>query len=275
MIHHLNNFCRKVNIKPSDLISDSQKQPLPLYRAVFAYLLSHTYTQSQIGKQLNRHPSTINKSINKLKDAISVGDRSVKQIFDQLNINTQPTPMNRPDLTPLSKIIYAANKEKGFHDHPHPDKHHLCLIASELMEAVEAHRKGRKADTIKFYYCIEKNFDEKQEVGYIKSFEVYIKDTVEDELADAVIRLLDFAGARCYKLDDIPFSSSMLKAKPFTESIWEIITDLATCEQEETVYLAIMQIEELCNRMFINLWEHVILKLKYNKTRPYRHSKLY
>ncbi|PXV66900.1 DnaA-like protein [Dysgonomonas alginatilytica] len=275
MIHNLNDFCHKVNVKPSDLISDSQKQPLPLYRAVFAYLMYPTYTQTEIGKLLNRHPSTINTSINKLKDANSVGDKSVKRVFDQLNFNTKRTKMTRPDLTPLSKKVYAANKEKGFHDHPHPDKHHLCLIVSELMEAVEAHRKGKKADLTKFYYCTKNNTESEHKSGFVKSFNTYIKDTIEDELADAVIRLLDFAGARNYDLNNIAFSSQIVKAKTFTESIWEVITELVACEEEESVYCTISQIEELCNRMFISLWEHVDLKLKYNRTRPYRHNKLY
>lgn len=47
------------------------------------------------------------------------------------------------DLNELSKEIYEANKAKGFHEEKHSFEHMACLIISELMEAVEADRKGR------------------------------------------------------------------------------------------------------------------------------------
>lgn len=87
MISNLNEFCRKACIETSDLTCASQKQPLPLYRAVFAYLMYPTFTQTEIAKLLNRHPSTVNSSIRMLKDAICVGDKSVKNLVEQLSID--------------------------------------------------------------------------------------------------------------------------------------------------------------------------------------------
>ncbi|NDV68574.1 hypothetical protein [Dysgonomonas sp. 25] len=271
----LEDFCCKLHIQPSELSGTSQKQPLPLYRAVFSYLMYPTYTQTQIGRLFNRKPSAINTSMSRLKDALSVGDKSVIRIFDILNINPNFISTSKPEFNSFSKQVYEANKLKGFHDTIHPDKHHLCLIVSELMEAIEADRKGRRANLLKYEFCMDKVAKEDKDATFPKYFREYIKDTVEDELADAVIRLFDFAGARSYDLSNIPFSSNQKRNSLFTESIWDIIIELVACEEEEAVFCAIRKIEELCKILNINLWKHVELKLKYNKYRPYRHDKLY
>lgn len=92
-------------------------------------------------------------------------------------------------LTELSKIVYEANKEKGFHDKGRSFAETCMLIVSEISEAVEADRKG-----LNCIYDLNQN-------GLIQdfgpeSFKGMVKDTVEDELADALIRILDEAGRR-------------------------------------------------------------------------------
>ena len=66
------------------------------------------------------------------------------------------------------------------------------LVITELSEAVEADRKGKRANV----GCFNVFSDYNRPAGYAFSFESTIKDTIEDELADAVIRLLDLAGLR-------------------------------------------------------------------------------
>ena len=108
------------------------------------------------------------------------------------------------DLNELSKEIYEANKAKGFHEEKHSFEHMACLIISELMEAVEADRKGRIADLDGFNKAME--HDSRYPEGLDESFEFnfknYIKDTVEDKLCDAVIRLLDTAGDLGLEVDE-------------------------------------------------------------------------
>ncbi len=81
----------------------------------------------------------------------------------------------------------------GFHEDVRPDAYYLGLVMSEMGEAINADRKGKHADT--------KRFEDVMEMRSISprvAFEENIKDSVEDELADIVIRLLDFAGMKGY-----------------------------------------------------------------------------
>lgn len=65
----------------------------------------------------------------------------------------------------------------------------IALIQSEVSEALEADRKNRHANVSSMEAAIELR-------GFRSDdFEKYIKDSVEDELADTIIRLLDLCGA--------------------------------------------------------------------------------
>lgn len=89
---------------------------------------------------------------------------------------------------------------KGFE--PQPIATNLMLIVSELGKACEADRKKKRADYYAFVRAMEKIGDllTKQigadpERAFKAAFEVHIKDTFEDEIADAFLRLMDLCGA--------------------------------------------------------------------------------
>lgn len=89
----------------------------------------------------------------------------------------------------LVKLAHHAAEEKGFWDGGvHNISEKLMLIVSELGEAQEALRKDRHAcpDEIALVEGAEDTF--------VGDFQTIVKDTFEDELADAVIRIADLAG---------------------------------------------------------------------------------
>ena len=194
--------------------------------------------------------------------------------------------MNK-DLNKLSKEIYEANKVKGFHEVKHSPEHLFCLVISELMEAVEADRNGRRADIESFdSFNFDKYKDDKENANHLYRivFQAFIKDTVEDELADAVIRLLDTAGAlglTLYSFSkdscDYGTNKNVFENCLFTESIFIIIKRLLNSPLSLNLVISstIFDIENLCEVMNIDLWKHVELKLKYNSLRPYKHGKKY
>lgn len=103
-------------------------------------------------------------------------------------------------LKPLSQEIHALNKAKGFWDQPRNKGELLMLVVSELGEALEADRKGRWASQRQF--DLERQASPFHETSATRdAFELHIKDTFEDEIADAVIRLLDMAEGLGIDLD--------------------------------------------------------------------------
>ncbi len=74
----------------------------------------------------------------------------------------------------------------------------LLLISSEISECCEAVRIGKYAELEEFKEFIEKNKvlemkKDLKDVIFSKVFEEKIKDSIEDELADALIRILDLS----------------------------------------------------------------------------------
>ena len=96
-------------------------------------------------------------------------------------------------LNRMADDIYAENCKKGFHSGGHEFGTWIALITSELSEALEADRKGKRANLDKLYEEEAKESEEGHNT-FPSDFEDYIKDTVEDELADAIIRILVLCG---------------------------------------------------------------------------------
>lgn len=94
--------------------------------------------------------------------------------------------------------IHQNAREKGFWDKERNFGELLMLVTSELAEALEADRKDRRADVKGFNEVMEKVKGTDFEAD---AFRFFIKDTVEDEIADAVIRLFDLAKGRGMDLE--------------------------------------------------------------------------
>ena len=188
--------------------------------------------------------------------------------------------MNKPtkqQLNALRDECYKIACEHGFHDEKLSERHFLCLVISELMEAVEADRKGRHADLASFNEAIN---------GFAceVAFDGFIKDTVEDEMADAAIRILDLAGTtgddigegfedvckRAKEADNF-LEDEFYRRERFTESIYMIVDDIITAGCD----IAMFDLFLLANVMGFDLMEHIRLKMNYNRTRERHHGKRY
>lgn len=193
--------------------------------------------------------------------------------------------MKEIDWNKLRDDAHANSLEHGWWEGTPSDKHFLCLVISELMEAVEADRNNIRADVEQYMNRIEhsricQGLDDEipKEKGYEVSFERHIKDTVEDELADAAIRILDLAGAHNINLNGrFCIQNVVTKRKSFTENIYAIVKDLVNYKYtlEEQLNYCLMQIEAFSEFLNINLVKHIELKMMYNKTRAYKHGKKY
>jgi NTP pyrophosphatase (non-canonical NTP hydrolase) len=94
-------------------------------------------------------------------------------------------------LTPLSEVIFEGNKRNGFWNEPRNLGELLMLITSELAEGLEADRKKRREVSTRHLDTLLKMKDDAEFKTY---FQTNVKDTLPDELADALIRILDMCG---------------------------------------------------------------------------------
>lgn len=96
----------------------------------------------------------------------------------------------------LCEAAHQNAKDKGFWYKERNMGELLMLINSELVEALEAHRKNRWTNGYDIQMMRDFDvFDEHNSSAEFKvDFEKNVKDTFEDEIADAFIRLADLCG---------------------------------------------------------------------------------
>jgi len=178
----------------------------------------------------------------------------------------------------INELIEKAHdlvKRKGFWDAERNTGELLMLIVSECGEALEAHRKGKRADPNSRPYNIETTDDQDE------WFRKHIKDTFEDELADIVIRIADWMGANNWKYSEgvqtvyVPWSPNV------GEMLWHLViilvggesgsaaTEAPNCSQ------ALDHAFKIAAGHNIDLWRHIELKMAYNESRPRLHGKAY
>lgn len=96
----------------------------------------------------------------------------------------------------LSKEIHQNAKNKGFFDNERNIGEMLCLIHSEVSEALEADRKSKyTTGNIEMInsFVVDQMF--------VTDFKIVVKDTFEDELADIMIRVMDLAAFKGINLE--------------------------------------------------------------------------
>lgn len=184
--------------------------------------------------------------------------------------------MENINLNELRDRAYKTACEYGFHDKELSNEHLLCLVISELMEAVEADRKGKRADRESFKSSYEDE-EPHDDVNFKYCFEKYIKDTISDELSDAVIRLLDLAGLRNFNLNRFSPVDVVSREKTFTENIYAIVKEIIDRKYslEEQVNYVITQVFALANILGVDLLWHINQKIRYNELRPMLNGKRY
>lgn len=196
--------------------------------------------------------------------------------------------LNTIDFNALAADVYGNASTHGFHDEERNLPHWLCLVICELSEAVEADRKHSRAKldafsrAMKEPVCPHEGYNPEQIFDYW--FRTYVKDTVEDELADTVIRLLDLAAMRGADLSNLFCGTihSWDETASFTEMIFDLQAHVAiffdsrkVMPQNRAFSELIKAIYGLADRLGVELHKFVTLKMEYNRHREFKHGKEY
>ena len=183
------------------------------------------------------------------------------------------------NLNELAHKIHESNKLSGFDVAQDNIGQSLMLIVGEISEAMDAHQCGRFTKVEDLEYCRDAVGDA---LEYY--FEKLIKNTFDDELADIVMRTLDFCASFGVDIDEAYYKS--VATVPI--NVGEVLlkaTSCVTCQYGKIMNyntkdyrmlcIVLHIVETLAIRHDINLEKHIALKMRYNETRPYKHGKRY
>lgn len=157
------------------------------------------------------------------------------------------------NLTALANEIHTQNVAVGWWDdwEVKTDRHEnaMMLVVSEIAEAMEGDRKDLMDDHLPEF----------------KAFDV--------ELADAMIRLLDLAGAyEIATLDDdrkhrVKHAANFFHGRTVVEQLFFVVKQVCYGGMKQAVKSGVYCIEAVAMNNNVDLWKLVELKRAYNKER--------
>lgn len=191
--------------------------------------------------------------------------------------------MDRELILSFINRAYSTACSHGFHDVERSDIHWMMLVLSEIGEMVEADRKSRHANVGKFNELVRPS-------SFNVEFVSYVKDTLEDELADVCIRLFDFCGTRGLvpfmadgRLIDMDakfgecFGDYTLCEQSY--ALCNLVTDVTATKlvesQERALGSVLSFIVAFARHHGIDLVWHIEQKMRYNESRSKKHGKEY
>lgn len=190
-------------------------------------------------------------------------------------MNNEANIYNWDNIVPLALYAHQQAEAKGFWAEQHHEDHYLMLVLTELAEAVEADRKCNwgvldpaTIDTL----------EQMDGAPYAQMFLREVKDTVEDEIADACIRLLDLIGSKAKEDEELCVIDVRPPSEkdPLTKMLFRVCNSLH--ESKPIGYRTVLPLcllRAIAERYEFDLMKHIELKMKYNATRPALHGKKY
>lgn len=192
--------------------------------------------------------------------------------------------MTKETLNELAKAAYENAKAKGFYDKPVNFPERIALIHAELSEALEADRAGKRFEGGKYLGLnITTDDAQKMQAKYFKDwYGAVVKGTIEEELSDVVIRILDLAGHDKHEftgdLDLAGFNPKVNTGTPgvLAASHYQVSRALMEWIIEEEYWwnleTTLDYLWTLSQKLGIDLETHIRLKIRYNSIRPEMHG---
>ena len=173
--------------------------------------------------------------------------------------------MKIEDIRDLCREAHENAVRHGFWDEEHDIRHYLMLVITELAEAVQAYRKNKFADRNEYEKLVKE-----RGCAEDTAFLLSVKDTFEDEMADACIRLMDLTG----RFDvELPTDIKIIRTEgeDITVTLFKAIFFMhnALCRDAGALVMYLIRLSEALG---IDIEWHIRQKMAYNKSRPYLHG---
>ena len=175
------------------------------------------------------------------------------------------------DLQKLSQEAFETAKAHGWHDEELPDETLLMLIITEIAEAVQADRKRLCHPDTKTYTEFINSHDETA-VPY--AYKDYLEGYMEMELADIIVRCLDYSALRGIGLDRVPsYVTSYCIDKSIAKRDFPTFAYFLTFKAVNgDVTDVLARVIAYCKLKNIDIDFFVEQKMRYNKLRDYKHG---
>lgn len=176
--------------------------------------------------------------------------------------------LDNEKLQKLAKEIYEIAVAHGWHEDTKPNGLWMALVVSEVAEAIEADRKhiSVNGNIEGFHKLIEVGHDFKT------VYRDYLKGSVAEELADIVIRLLDYIYMRWGDKYEWWYSPHSFRIPDdFPVAAWKLVKEHLN-EGSMNVRDSIQYVIEWADKLNIDLEEHIKWKMRYNSLRAYKHG---
>ena len=204
--------------------------------------------------------------------------------------------MTAQEMNELKADIYTTACEHGFHEKLHSINYYLGLVISEVGECIDADRKGGNLIAIATMQDLEGCIANGNMLMFKLLFEGKVKNSIYDELADIIIRLLDMVGSwrmafdRDYhelsEMTDIERSNFYTRNCNYGYDEWpgqlytlieDVICKISYWDNRQDWLYNIFHVVELlaAQRTSADIWDFVKFKMLYNKMRPKYNGKKY
>jgi NTP pyrophosphatase (non-canonical NTP hydrolase) len=166
------------------------------------------------------------------------------------------------------KEIIKTATEHGWHEEEKPNAVWMCLVMTEIAEAVEADRKGLNYGLKEMDYKMGNVTDD---TAFKKYYLEHVKGSVGEELADVVIRLLDYSAIRWPEGRDFLYWEKRVASSIFPVNAWYLCKEVVG-PQYMQVSSAIWYVVDWAEDLGIDLAQNIEWKMRYNRMRPYKHG---
>jgi len=175
------------------------------------------------------------------------------------------------------KQMYQIAKEHGFYQPHETIEDRIMGIVSEIGEAYEEFRIGNTAKSKGLGFTIGEIAEKFDATAFKQYFIIHYLGTFEDELADIIIRLYNFASHYEIEvvLEDITLSEIDSWNKIFC-SLVLLVCDLSLTDPKYSQLSFIVNfLVFYCKKNNIDIESHIKAKTLYNEGREELHGKLY
>ena len=190
----------------------------------------------------------------------------------------------------LIEKSHSLAKDKGFWAKEKNPKEDIMLIISNLGEIVKAHKKNKFADWLLYNDQMFKD-RERTLIHSTEYFNVFIKDTFEDEIANIVIRITDFFGGHNINILSgkewlrnsttvslVDFFRSTMPLQKYCGNVGEWLEESLherfyhSKESDHGLLNILFYLGTIIEEFHVDIERQVVAKLEYNSKRPVKYG---